>query len=114
MLIDVPVLIAFDCKDQYAVPRAPGRVIFTLRYDTTDTDVRAQWCASYPPPANAHWVEDEHGVLFAFLTSSAEKKIAEAAAKFPTDYCADAKEGEILEEEIEQQRAANGRSGVGA
>lgn len=105
MLIDVPVLIAFDCKDQYAVPRAPGRQIFTLRYDTTDTDVRAQWCGSYPPPANAQWILDEHGVLFAFLSSAAEKKIAEAAAKYPTDYCADAKEGESREAAIEQVRS---------
>jgi hypothetical protein len=93
MLIDIPVLIAFDCDPSRSnhIARAADQRVFTMRYDTTDTDVSAKWCLQYPPPANAHWIEDEQGVLFDLITSKADKAIAKNAEADPEAYAAEAR-----------------------
>lgn len=113
MLIDIPVSICFDVDGGIPPHVRPARV-FTMRYDTVDTDVRAKWCGSWPPPANAHWIEDEQGVLFDLLTSQVDRDIRVRAEKDPETYCADLDEGKALAARMAEDAAANGQFGVGA
>ena len=90
MLIEIPVTISFD---HHIPERAGGHAmskVFTMRYDTTDTDVQAQWTDHYPPRPNAHWITDTQGVLFDLLTSSADKALRDLAARDPETYAAKA------------------------
>lgn len=115
MLIDIPVSIAFDCESPQRLGRHDRETrVFTMRYDTRDTDRSAQWCLQYPPPANPQWITDEQGVLFDLLTSAADKSITSRAERDPETYCADPAEGKALAEKIAQEAAANSQFGVGA
>ena len=87
MLIDIPVTICFDHDSTWRAPHSAGRV-FTMRYDTVDTDKKAQWTTDYPPKPNSHWITDEQGVLFDLLTSEADRAIRRRAEQEPTDYAA--------------------------
>ncbi len=88
MLVEVPVTITFDHDN----PQRPGMAghskVFTIRYDTVDTDVPAQWTDHYPPRPNAHWITDEQGVLFDLFTSSADQSIRRMAEQDPETYAA--------------------------
>jgi hypothetical protein len=114
MLIDIPVTIKFDCKSKSAQDPLDHARVFTMRYDTTDTDKPAQWINYYPPRADSHWIADTQGVLFDLLTSGADKAIKKSAEADPETYCSNRAEGKLLAEEIEQTRAHNGQFGVGA
>lgn len=119
MLIDFPVLIAFDVKGgshSYELGRAAALRTITLRIDTDDTEKPLQYTGHYPPRDNdaSQWSTDTDGIFAGLMPYGAEKKIGERAKKYPTDYCADPQEAAVLEEEIEQHRAANGQFGVGA
>lgn len=114
MLIDIPVTIKFDCESKIAQGPLDHARIFTMRYDTVDTDKEAQWTDHYPPRPDAHWITDTQGVLFDLLTSAADKSIRRMAEADPETYCADPAEGKVLAAQLEQERADHGQFGVGA
>lgn len=88
MLVEIPVTITFD----HLTPATPGgqshSKVFTMRYDTVDTDVCAQWTDHFPPRPNAHWITDEQGVLFDLIPASADRSIRDRAEKDPETYAA--------------------------
>jgi hypothetical protein len=88
MLVEIPVTITFDHQE----PTRPGgrghSKVFTMRYDTVDTDVLAQWTGHYPPRPNAHWITDTEGVLFDLFTAEADKSIRRMAEQDPETYAA--------------------------
>lgn len=91
MMVVIPVLVAFDCFPQSSthhrdVNHAAGKRVFSMRYDTTDTDKLAAWCLQYPPPENAHWIDDAQGVLFDLITGDADKAITRRAEADPGTY----------------------------
>ena len=114
MLIDIPVTIKFDCESKSAQGPLDHTRVFTMRYDTTDTEAAAQYVDHYPPRPNANWITDAQGILFDFLSSAADKAIKKSAEADPETYCSDPTEGKVLAEEIEQRRADNSQFGVGA
>lgn len=117
MLIDVPMLIYFDCENTETrnVSHAADHRVFTLRYDSDpDADTVPQYCVGYPPKAGIHWTKDEGNMFFDLFTEKADKLIRERAAKSPEDFCADQAEGKALQEAIDQERIDNGAQGVGA
>ncbi len=119
MKIDVAVFIAFDCQSGFIsstpnLGHAAGTRTFTMRYDTEDMNAPAQFCNHYPPRADAYWMTDKDGVLFALHATDTDKKIRSRAERFPVDYCSDPAEGEALQEAADDAAAANGQFGVGA
>lgn len=88
MLVQVPVLIAFDCSHPATVQsRSAGYRIFTLRYDTNpDIANAAHYCEQFPPPANAHWRADQQGIFFDLFTASADKTVTKRATDDPETY----------------------------
>lgn len=106
MLIDIPVLIAFDCTDMgraYTHKRT-----FTMRFDVDKEDEPAQYATRYPPRATESWWADHTGLLFDLMPHGAYDKIVKDARRSPVDYCADEAEGERLQAEVDEQRAADG------
>lgn len=115
MFIDLPVTVAFDCQelDQRGIAQAVKRTI-TLRYDTEDMTALAHYTNHYPPRSNATWEIDAAGLFFGLLSENDDRRIRERAARHPVDYCADANEGEVRQEEVDRQRQDNSQFGVGA
>jgi hypothetical protein len=109
MLIDVPVIVIFDCSDlMNGVSHARK---FTLRYDTADSEAPAKYTAGDPQNPKTGWSVDTDGTFFGLMPYGTETKINGRAAKYPTDYCADQAEGERLQNEIEaaEQQVAQDR-----
>lgn len=86
MLVQIPVTITFDHAQPHVQGGRAMSNVFTMRYDTVDTDRSAEWTDHYPPRPNAHWITDEQGVLFDVLTSSADKAIRDMAERDPETY----------------------------
>jgi hypothetical protein len=84
MLIQIPVTITFDVEGTASYRRPPR--VFTMRYDTEDTDRPADYCNQYPPPKDAAWYQDSAGVLFEFMSSAIDKAITKAAEADPESY----------------------------
>ncbi len=88
MLVDLPCTIIFDHDSSWRAGERGNCRIFTMRYDTTNTDLPAQWTNHYPPRQDAHWLIDEQGVLFDLLTAAADHRIKERAEADPENYTA--------------------------
>lgn len=90
MLIEIPVTITFDHQQ----PDRPGgrhsSRVFTVRYDTTDTYVPLSFIPHYPPRSNETWTTDKDGILFGFLSDSADRQIKRMAEQDPDTYAAKA------------------------
>lgn len=90
MLVQIPVLIAFDAVDAtcaYPLSRAAGQRVFTLRYDTDpNANVVAEYSLGYPPGPAAFWLQASEGFFFDMLTSAADKIIAKRATDDPESY----------------------------
>lgn len=121
MLIDVPVLIAFDVNegmsfDYRKLDRAVSRLTLTLRFDTDDPDKPIRYTGHYPPRDNdeSQWSTDTDGVIAGLMPYGCEKKLIERARRNPADYCADPAEGDTLQEQVDEQRRQDGQFGAGA
>lgn len=90
MLIEIPVLIGFDCRDRYALERSHNlRRMFTMRYDTDpDRNAPVEFCNEWPPKHDSSWWPDKSDVLVGLLTANADKEIAKRAAADPESYAA--------------------------
>jgi hypothetical protein len=88
MLVQIPIMIAFDCSQAATVQsHSAGYKVFTLRYDTNpDIAKAAEYCDHYPPRENAHWRADEQGVFFDLFTASADRFITKRATDDPETY----------------------------
>jgi len=88
MLIQIPVIITFDCTDLHSATRAAlgASRTFTMRFDTADTSVPASFTDSYPPRDGATWSPDKEGVLFALFTRQVDAAIAKRAEADPESY----------------------------
>lgn len=113
MIIDVPVLIAFDVNDGVScdsrtLPRAASRRTVTLRIDTDNTDKPLQYTGHYPPRDGdaSQWSTDTDGMLAGLMPWKTEKTLLARAQQYPTDYCADQNEASALEAEIERRNAS--------
>lgn len=90
MLIEIPVLIGFDCRDRYALERSHNlRRMFTMRYDTdTNSKAPVEFCSEWPPKPDSSWWPDKSDVLVSLLSTSADKEITKRAAADSETYSA--------------------------
>lgn len=102
MLIEIPVVIAFDCE-QNGRPLKHART-FALRIDIDDDDAPCQYALTYPTDAKTLWSPDTDGNIVGLLPHGAYEKIVKAARAEPYNYCADTVEGERLQAKIEAER----------
>ena len=101
MLIDIPVVIEFDCVD---TNRAfTTKRIFTLRFDVDDDNIPAQYALTYPPRSGTFFA-DEYGIMFDLMTAGTYEKIVKEARRNPIDYCADEAEGERLQAVLNDEK----------
>lgn len=86
MLIEIPILVAFD-RDPRVDNLPAGSRSFTLRYSTDAcADVLAQWTDHYPPRPDAVWVTDASGVILSLLSHAADREISRRADRNPETY----------------------------
>ena len=109
MLIDVPVTIDFDAQTT-GRPKSPAT--YTLRWDLDEIKSPVLVTNHYPPRENASW--SDGSVLLDLMPAKTHNKICWAARRYPADYCADEDEGQRLQDEADEQAAADGQFGVGA
>lgn len=107
MIIDVPVYIAIDVVGRPDHRRSPlAEHNFVIRFDTDDDYTPISWAKMYGGKPGTFY-PDTGDVFSTAFDSNGYRKLVMRAKANPVDYCADATEGERLQEIADAARDAS-------